>query len=42
MSGKRLGWKIALLRIVGIVLGAAGLAAGYFWFYYWGPLRRCL
>ena len=40
MSGKRLGWKIALLRIVGIILGTAGLAAGYFWFFYWGPLRH--
>jgi hypothetical protein len=34
------GWKIALLRIVGIPLCIIGLVAGYFWFYHWGPMRR--
>ena len=40
MSNQCLGWKIALMRIVGIALVIAGLAAGYFWFYYLEPLRR--
>jgi hypothetical protein len=40
MSNQRPGWKIALMRIIGIALIIAGLAAGYFWFYHLGPLRR--
>jgi hypothetical protein len=31
---------IGLFRIIGFLLVVAGLAAGYFWFYYWGPLRH--
>lgn len=34
--------KIACMRIVGIALTVAGLVAGYFWFYHWGPMRRVL
>jgi hypothetical protein len=40
MSAHRFRWKIALLRVAGAVLGVAGLVAGYFWFYHWGPMRR--
>ena len=28
------------MRVAGIVLGIAGLVAGYLWFYHWGPMRR--
>lgn len=34
--------KTAFVRIVGIALIVAGLVAGYFWFYHWGPMRRVL
>jgi hypothetical protein len=40
MSNRRLGWKIALPRIVGMLFCVAGLAAGYIWFCHLGPLRR--
>ena len=42
MSNRRFSWKIALMRIAGIVLGIAGIVAGYVWFFHWGPLRRIL
>jgi hypothetical protein len=40
MSNQRPGWKIVSMRLIGIVLGIAGLVAGYFWFYHLAPLRR--
>jgi hypothetical protein len=40
MWNHRIRWRIALMRVVGIVLSVAGLGTGYFWFYHWGPMRR--
>jgi hypothetical protein len=37
---KKPRWRIPLLRIIGAVLCLAGLTAGYFWFYHWGPFQR--
>ncbi len=32
-------WKIVILRVVAAALVIFGLATGYYWFYYMGPLR---